>query len=77
MIQHARNKIEFRVGDKITYAPYEKEFEVKVTAVDVIPVGRSTTDDRIFYNFKLDGIEMTSSGLCIKESIYFYGNDEQ
>lgn len=48
-----RNKIEFSENDDITYAPYEKSFSVKVLEVDVIPIGRSDRDERIFYTMRV------------------------
>ena len=67
----SRNKIEFKVNDDITYAPYEKEFDVKVIGVDVTPPMAVEDDERIFYEFKLQNLKVVSSGLCIKESIYY------
>lgn len=66
-----RNKIEFEVGSDATYAPYEKEFSIKIIAVDVIPVGLGKKDERIFYQFRLQNIMVSATGKCIKESIYF------
>lgn len=69
--QAIRNKIEFRVGETVTYAPYEKEFPVKITEVDAVSVGMFGRDERIFYRFRLQNIDVVSSGKCIKESIYY------
>jgi len=67
-----RNKIEFGINDDATYAPYEKSFDVKITTIDVVPVGNGgKKDERIFYEFKLQGITVQATGLCFKESIYF------
>ena len=73
MIQYNRNKIEFGINDDITYAPYEKEFSVKIAAVDIVPAGHIGEQDdvRIFYEFRLQGIMVQATGLCIKESIYY------
>jgi len=66
-----RNKIEFEVGEGVTYFPYEKSFDVVIEKVDVIPVGLPHKDERIFYKFKLQNITVSATGRCIKESIYF------
>lgn len=66
-----RNNIEFEVGEGVTYFPYEKSFDVIINKVDVIPVGQSFRDERIFYDFKVGNITVSATGKCIKESIYF------
>lgn len=70
-VDSMRNKIEFSVNDDITYAPYEKSFAVKILEVDVIPVGRSNKDERIFYTMRVQNITVCATGLCIKESMYY------
>lgn len=62
---------EFEIGQEVTYMPYEKEFKVTITEVDTDRLKFNRDDDRVFYSFKLDCINMCSSGLCIKESKYF------
>lgn len=72
-----RNDIEFEVGQRVTFKPYEKAIPAVVKAVDVpnmvlgVPGGR---DERVFY--QLTGADSTalvttSTGKSIVESKYY------
>jgi len=63
-----RNKIEFAVGDEVTFKPYEKEVKAIVKEVDVSNVFEK--DERIFYKLGGDAVSVTT-GKSIMESEYF------
>ena len=69
-------KIEFKIGDKVTFYPYEKEVPaVVVEIVHPYKVCFDRNDTRVFY--RLSGIDKKkplasiTTGNSIKESRYF------
>ncbi len=67
---------EFKIGDLVTYRPYEKEFKVKIIEVEQ----NRYKDGRTFY-FILGGdndylVGTWTSGMCLKESSFFQEHEE-
>jgi len=70
-----KNEIEFKVGDKVTFQPYEENEPIKaiVREVDLQNVSFDKNDKRVFYRLSGDGKPLISrcTGLSIKESKYY------
>lgn len=70
-----RHKVEFGVGDTVTYAPYETEDKMYVVGIRPHQSIWGHPDVRVWYQLSKDKLlqHFTSetTGLCIKESIYF------
>jgi hypothetical protein len=73
--------VEFKVGDIVTFYPYEFEYKAKVTEVSLFNI-RGVKDSTVYYTltgteYLENGRKMHSqvnsvtSGLSIKESKYF------
>ncbi len=75
------HEIEFKIGDKVTLYPYEKEYKRVVIGVKPHQNAWGYPDERVWYELatlgKPDELCVVATGLCIKESIYFgeYGNE--
>lgn len=69
-MQH--NKIEFKIGDTVTFKPYESAHSAKVMGAVTggLPF-QNAHDKRVFY--KLSGLNVlsTTTGESIIESIYY------
>ena len=75
------DKVEFKVGDSVTFHPYDIAIKSKV--IDIIPTSQASFvegDTRIFYLLtgadNKRGLMSRCTGRSIKESIYF-GKFEQ
>jgi hypothetical protein len=65
-----KNKIEFSVNQEVTYRPYGKDVAAIVKEVDINGSISCENDTRVFYRLSGNANAVTS-GLSIKESIYF------
>jgi hypothetical protein len=66
--------IEFKVGDPVTYKPYERAFKASVKEIRAHKSSIGLDDDRVFYILTGrdgDRVQSESTGLCIAESKYF------
>lgn len=70
MIENPVYKREFKVGDTVTFKPYEKEVSGKVTKVFMYQ-GFSQNEWELNYEIKGVGILTKTSPRCIKESVHF------
>ncbi len=77
--------IEFKVGDIVTYKPFEKAISAVVEEVDVPNQSYSMDDERVYYRLgshitgrKYSAVNAVSSGMSIQESQYYeaYEGDE-
>lgn len=78
---------EFKVGDKVTYKPYEVAHKATIKEVfDHCPYGFNQ-DNRVFYRLtgrsyivngraKHDSVVCTTTGLSIVESVFFKSHDK-
>jgi len=66
---------EFKVGDIVTFKPYEKAIKARILAVDIyngMNIWQTETDSRVFY--QLGGkTHSVCTGICIVESKLFEG----
>jgi len=69
-----KRNIEFQVGDRVTFFPYERRHAMVVVQVDVHHNDRMP-DDRVFYGLSAPGREgaptTICTGFCIEESELF------
>ncbi len=69
-------KPEFKVGDKVTFKPYEKALPAVVRAIQYGMSGKGKTmfgasDDRIFYKLGGDRVVSVTTGRSIVESKHY------
>jgi len=66
---------EFKVGDTVTFKPYEKAIKARILAVDIyngMNIWQTEPDSRVFY--QLGGeTDSVCTGICIVESTLFEG----
>jgi hypothetical protein len=65
---------EFKVGDKVTFKPYEKALPATIKAVDIyngMDKWGQQPDSRIFYSIGGDMCASECTGICIVESKLF------
>ena len=77
----ANHKIEFKVGQEVTYFPYEDPVRRVIVSIRPHQNIWGKPDVRVWYRMTNpmtpgDSIVTDSTGLCIKESIYFNAEDE-
>jgi hypothetical protein len=66
---------EFKIGDTVTFKPYEKAIQARIVDVDIyngMNIWQTEQDNRVFYRL---GGETNSvcTGICIVESKLFEG----
>ena len=67
-----KNVPEFKVGDLVTYKPYEQELPARVKGINTVP--RFENDNRVFYELTGAGrrpVVTNTTGLSIMESTLF------
>ena len=67
-----KNKVEFEIGDEITFKPYEDAHRAKI--VGVFPNRhpfKDSEDERVYYKVAGPRVVSTTTGESILESVYY------